>query len=185
MYTRKELIVNYQKGKRLKYLFFWKLNNKSNKNINESCLSQWYPAGFTIDEIYYPTAEHYMMVGKAKLFDVSMIPLILNAKTSKEVKQLGRKIENFNELTWKEKSFDIVVQGNLEKFSQNINLKNFLINTSKKIIVEASPYDKIWGIGLEYSHRHAKNPLLWKGDNKLGFVLMKVRDIILLNDSHV
>lgn len=180
MYTKKDLIDIYRKGKKLKYLFFWKIE-KSGNTIDKNCLSQWYPTGFTLSNTYYPTAEHYMMAQKAQLFDKEMVKHILDAKTTKEVKILGRNIKNFDENVWQDKSLKIVLDGNLAKFSQNVLLKDFLLSTSKKVLIEASPYDKIWGIGLDESSDHIKNPLFWKGDNKLGFVLMKVRDILQNN----
>jgi ribA/ribD-fused uncharacterized protein len=69
-----------------------------------------------------------------------------------------------------------VVEGNLHKFSQDENLKEFLLNTNERILVEASPMDKIWGIGLAADHPNIENPILWKGENLLGFALMEVRD---------
>lgn len=67
-------------------------------------------------------------------------------------------------------------KGNFLKFSQNEKLKEFLLSTDNKIIVEASPYDAIWGIGMLETDRDAQNPLLWKGENLLGFALMEVRN---------
>ena len=144
--------------------------------MDESCLSQWYPKGFTVDKVYYPTAEHYMMAEKARLFDVSMIDIILNTKSTREVKSLGREIKNFDEKIWDSISFDVVVKGNLAKFSQNSELKSFLLATLNKILVEASPKDRIWGIGLSADDKLAEQPLKWKGTNKLGFALMQVRE---------
>ena len=65
---------------------------------------------------------------------------------------------------------------NLLKFSQNQNFKDFLLSTGDKILVEASPYDRIWGIGMLETDNRAENPLLWNGENLLGFALMEVRD---------
>ena len=173
-----ELKQQLQKGKKFKYLFFWGHRQKIEGVVDKSCFSQWFPVGFTIDEVYYKTAEHYMMAEKAQLFDESMVEEILNAKTTKEVKALGRKVKNFDDALWSEKSFDVVVAGNMAKFSQNENLKEFLLSTSKKVIVEASPYDKVWGIGLLADDEKALNPVKWNGENKLGFALMVVRDAI-------
>ena len=171
-----ELKQELLKGREFKYLFFWGHTQKDNNIIDKSCLSQWFHSRFEIDNICYPTAEHYMMAEKARLFDLSMLEQILEAKTTKEVKSLGRKVKNFDEKIWNEKSFDIVFKGNLAKFSQNSNLKDFLLSTSKWIIVEASPYDKVWGIGMLENHEHASSPLRWRGLNKLGFVLTEIRE---------
>ena len=93
-----------------------------------------------------------------------------------KAKKLGRQIKHFDEQIWLEQRFDIVVKGNYLKFSQNPELKQFLLNTSYRVIVEASPVDPIWGIGMAADHRDAANPKRWKGLNLLGFALMQVRD---------
>jgi len=171
-----ELKQQLQKGKKFKYLFFWGHRQKIEGVVDKSCFSQWFPVGFTVDEVYYKTAEHYMMAEKARLFDESMVEEILNAKTTKEVKELGRKVKNFDDALWSEKDFDVVVAGNMAKFSQNESLKEFLLSTSKKVIVEASPYDKVWGIGMLADDERATSPAKWNGENKLGFALMVLRD---------
>jgi len=176
MKSLEELKEKIQKGQKFNYLFFWGHRQKNQTSVDKSCFSQWFPIGFTVDEVYYATAEHYMMVAKARLFDESMVENILMAKTPKEVKVLGRKVKNFDEKIWSEKSFDVVVKGNLAKFSQNENLKSFLLSTANHIIVEASPYDKVWGIAMLQDNELASNPLKWRGLNKLGFALMVVRE---------
>ncbi|SUY42887.1 NADAR family protein [Clostridium perfringens] len=87
-------------------------------------------------------------------------------------------VKNFNENIWNERKIDIVVKGNIEKFSQNEELKKFLLNTKNKIIVEASPYDSIWGVGLSVNNENITNPNKWSGKNLLGFALMEVRDFL-------
>jgi len=174
-----ELQIKIEEGQSFSYVFFWGHRQKKEAKVDKSCFSQWFPRGFSIDEVYYPTAEHYMMVQKAKLFEPSQMENILNAKTTKEVKSLGRSIQNFDAKVWEEKAFDIVVQGNKAKFSQHEDLKAFLFSTGTKIIVEASPYDTIWGIGMAEEDKEASNPLAWRGENKLGFALMAVREILL------
>ena len=174
-----ELKEQLEKGKKFKYLFFWGHREKSEQNVDKSCFSQWFPKGFTLDEVYYATAEHYMMAEKARLFDASMVEKILNAKSTKEVKALEREVKNFDDKIWEEASFDIVVKGNMAKFSRNEALKEFLLSTSNRVIVEASPYDKVWGIGMLADDEKAIQPLKWRGLNKLGFALMVVRDEIL------
>jgi len=119
------------------------------------------------------------MAEKARLFDDSkIIDKIVNAKTPAEAKKLGRLVNNFDAAKWDLHKFEIVVNGNLHKFNQNQNLKEFLLNTNDRVIVEASPVDPIWGIGLATDHPHVENPILWKGENLLGFALMEVRDLL-------
>lgn len=168
-----------ENGKEFSYLFFWGHRQKNDNIVDKSCFSQWFPRGFTLDNIFYPTAEHYMMVEKARLFEPSRIEMVLKAKTTKEVKLLGRSIKNFDEKIWKDKSFDIVYKGNIAKFSQNQDLKEFIFSTGNKVIVEASLYDKIWGIGMLENDKNASFPMKWNGENKLGFVLMRVREDLI------
>ena len=162
-----------------KFIFFWGHTEKKEGELSKSCLSQWYDCSFEIDGILYCTAEQYMMSQKALLFDDNETNLkIMGSKTPKKYKQLGRQVKNFSPKLWDEKKFDIVVKGNLAKFSQNENLKQFLLNTKDKILAEASPYDKIWGIGMAQDDKDIYNPDKWKGENLLGKALMKVREII-------
>jgi ribA/ribD-fused uncharacterized protein len=121
--------------------------------------------------------EQYMMAEKAKLFkDSKILEKIMESNTPKQIKALGRIVKNFDESVWKQNRYSIAIKGNLNKFSQNKNLKKFLLGTKNKVIVEASPYDKIWGIGMCTDDKSIENPLFWKGKNLLGFALMEVRD---------
>jgi len=119
------------------------------------------------------------MAQKALLFkDETMHRQILDCTDSANVKKLGRSISNFDAGIWEQQAYSIVKAGNLYKFSQNESLKDFLLQTGKQIIVEASPSDTIWGIGLPESAAAAKDPFQWRGTNLLGFALMEVRDIL-------
>jgi ribA/ribD-fused uncharacterized protein len=120
-----------------------------------------------------------MMSQKALLFnDIETNSKIMKENDPKQYKELGRQVKNFSPKIWDEKKFEIVVKGNLHKFSQNENLKQFLLSTKNKILAEASPYDKIWGIGMDANDKDILNQDKWKGENLLGKALMKVRDII-------
>ncbi|MGH1518534.1 NADAR family protein [Chryseobacterium sp. JK1] len=174
-YTIQNSIERSQKKEKIKFLFFWGHTTKD--EVTKSCFSQWYPGKFEEEGIMYRTAEHYMMAGKAKLFnDVEMLEKILQSPSPNQVKSLGRKVKNFDPQLWEEHKYEIVKKGNILKFSQNQKFKDFLLSTGEKILVEASPYDKIWGIGMLETDRRAENPLLWQGENLLGFALMEVRD---------
>lgn len=171
----------YNQGQHLDFLFFWGHTQKG-QEIDKSCLSQWYPCTFTVDGETYNCAEQYMMAEKAYLFrDLTTREKILNASDPAEIKALGREVKNFDASTWQAYSYDIVLRGNRAKFSQNPELKRFLLATKGMYLVEASPYDKIWGIGMRSSEK-AKNPNNWLGTNKLGFALTQVREE-LLNDT--
>ncbi|MCW3092213.1 MAG: hypothetical protein JWP81_3282 [Ferruginibacter sp.] len=156
------------------YLFFWGHTQKTAGITDKSCFSQWWPSPFTMDEITYPTAEHWMMANKALLFeDEEQYQNITTTASPGEVKKFGRAVKNFDAGIWDLKAYELVVAGNLHKFSQNKALSTFLVNTRKLVIVEASPVDKIWGIG---TNAHETDPSKWNGLNLLGFALMEVRD---------
>ena len=179
--TPKERLVNDIKNNpyiHREYLFFWREYTKGQHEVTQTCLSQWFPRSFQDQEgTVYQTAEHYMMAHKALHFgDHESFRKILNASTPKEAKALGRGVCSFNVQAWNKVKFEIVIQGNLLKFGQHPDLKTFLLHTQDQIIVEASPFDKIWGIGLRKEDRHARRPSKWKGENLLGFALMDVRD---------
>jgi len=176
-YDIQKLTKDFRSGKKLKYLFFWGNRKSHTTGIDQSCLSQWYSINFKINGIKYYSAEHYMMAEKAKLFKDDMnYEKILSSKSPGQAKQYGREVRGFDEKIWKENRFKIVINGNVAKFSQNIDLKQFLLATKNRILVEASPVDTIWGIGLSKESEKCNNPLEWRGLNLLGFALMEVRE---------
>jgi hypothetical protein len=159
------------------YLFFWGHQPAKDGSIIKTCMSQWWFSEFKEGDVVYKTAEHYMMANKAKLFDdMEIFEKIVMKESPKDVKELGRQIKNFDAVIWDANKYQIVKQGNTLKFSQNDMLKDFLIKTKTKVLVEASPVDTIWGIGLAEDNPKARNPLEWQGENLLGFALMEVRD---------
>lgn len=152
-------------------LFFW-----GHRGKGAAYLSQWYPSAFQVDGIRYATAEHYMMAEKARLFgDEAKVEQILANPDPAAAKKLGRAVRSFDAQRWDESSFSIVLRGNLAKFQQNEAERTFLLSTGDAVLVEASPYDAVWGIGLQRSHPDAAVPARWPGQNRLGFVLMEVR----------
>ena len=173
------VIDKFDRGERLKYVFFWGHHPSATGETTKSCFSQWYECEFTVDGVKYHTAEQYMMAQKALLFgDSAVYDEIMAASHPKQFKTLGRKITPFDEATWNSHKKDIVVCGNLAKFSQNTAMGEFLLGTGNRILVEASPYDKIWGIGRAASDDNIENPHTWRGENNLGFALMEVRDML-------
>ncbi len=176
-YTVESLRQDYNQGKSMKFLLFWGHTPSPDGGIHKTCLSQWWKSDFEVEADKYCCMEQYMMAEKARLFDDNdVLHEIMTCKDPKKIKALGRKVKHFDEAVWTEKRGNIILNGNLAKFSQNEDLKAFLINTKKKVLVEASPYDKIWGIGMLANDVKAENPLYWKGLNLLGFALMEVRD---------
>lgn len=183
VYNRAELIAAVNQGEPVKYLFFWGHTPAADGSIGPSCLSQWYECRFTVDGVEYSCAEQYMMAEKARLFgDRENLERILEAKHPKEMKAYGRAVQNFNEETWKQACYGIVKAGNLAKFSQNPPLWEYLRGTRGQILVEASPRDRIWGIGMGKSNPDAEDPSRWRGTNLLGFALTEVRDELLARE---
>lgn len=128
--------------------------------------------------------EQYMMYNKAKLFnDHSTAAEIMCVRDPKKIKALGRKVKNFKEEVWDKNKFEIVVRGNVLKFSQNKELKEFLLSTNDAVLVEASPYDKVWGVGLKRDDIKINNPNKWQGENLLGFAIMEVREELLKKEK--
>lgn len=158
------------------YLFFWHHTEKPG-TVTKACLSQWYPASFFDGTDFYSSAEQYMMAEKARLMgDFDTRQEILKESDPMKIKHLGKKVKGFRQELWDANKVDIIINGNMMKFGQNLELRHFLLSTADSILVEASPYDTIWGIGLEETHPDARNPYKWKGQNLLGFALMEVRD---------
>ncbi|TAE69858.1 MAG: NADAR family protein [Bacteroidetes bacterium] len=177
-YNLEWLLKSLEKQENHSYLFFWAHQPNVNGIITEKCFSQWWTENpFVVDGIVYQTAEHWMMAKKALLFeDTEFFEKIIEAETSAIVQKLGRQVRNFELDVWQKHCSEIVAEGNFHKFSQHQPLKDFLLSTENKIIVEASPYDKIWGIGMGVNRPEIYQPSLWKGTNLLGFALMEVRD---------
>ena len=118
-----------------------------------------------------------MMAEKARLFNDQLnYDKILKSKSPGQAKQFGRAVKSFDEETWKQNRIEIFKKGNLAKLGQNLELKKYLLGTNTRILVEASPVDIIWGIGLSKDSEHCHNPLKWRGPNLLGFTLMEVRE---------
>ncbi|PQO47553.1 NADAR family protein [Blastopirellula marina] len=163
-------------GETFEYLMFWGHQPSKDGAIYHSCMSQWFEVAFTIDGQLYPTAEHWMMAAKARLFDdAETLAKIIYADTPREAKRLGRLVRGFDEQVWNAEARRLVTAGNLAKFSQNEPLKEYLLSTGDAVLVEASPYDRIWGIGLKARDPQAADPQTWQGQNLLGFALMDVR----------
>jgi ribA/ribD-fused uncharacterized protein len=185
MKTREDLWARIKDGEVFEYLFFW--DEPKKEEVDIACLNQWYAAEFTMQihalgelhDVNFPTAEHYMMWTKARLFhDYDIVNTILETKSPRKVQALGRQVKNYDDNKWQAISFETVVEGNIEKFLQNPDIEKFLLSTEDKILVEASPIDNIWGIGLHKDDERALDPKAWLGENKLGFALMEVRKIL-------
>ncbi|UXY30254.1 NADAR family protein [Streptomyces sp. HUAS TT20] len=166
-------------GTRIRYLCFWGHRPRPDGQIGAGCLSQWWPSPFVVDDVAYATAEHWMMAGKARLFgDAEAERRILAAGHPSEAKKAGRLVRDFDEAIWERERFRIVVEGSVHKFTAHTDLRGFLLNTGNRVLVEASPVDRVWGIGLAADDEAAMHPERWRGPNLLGFALMEARERI-------
>ena len=164
-------------GRKRELCLFWGHQPAEDGSITKSCLSQWWMEDFYAMADSYLCMEQYMMAGKAQLFGDSEIrEQILKCSDPRQIKALGRKVRGFDQKVWDKFKYAIVLNGNWCKFSQNRDLREFLLSTGDSVLVEASPYDNIWGIRLAASSQEAQDPTQWRGQNLLGFALMEVRD---------
>lgn len=170
------LLARTARGENVKYLPFWGHRPRPDGRLGESCLSQWWPAPFTVGEVTYASAEHWMMAGKARLFgDAEAEAEAVAARTPAAAKKVGRLVRDFDDTVWVRERFALVVEGSVHKFGQDPALRAYLLDTGERVLVEASPVDRIWGIGLAKDDPRAADPASWRGLNLLGFALMEAR----------
>ncbi len=137
---------------------------------------QWTESVFVVDGVTYGCAEQFMMAEKARLFaDEATRAKILATTSPREHKALGRTVQGFEQALWEARCLEIVVQGNLAKFRQNPAMWAALDATGDKLLVEASPLDKVWGVGLRADDARVHDRATWRGQNLLGEALMRVR----------
>lgn len=162
---------------RTKYLYFWGHRPRRDQYPGPGCLSQWWDASpFTVAGVRYATAEHWMMVHKARLFeDEAARERVLAAASPGEAKKAGRTVRGFIDEVWTEHRLGIVTRGSVHKFGQDEALRGYLLGTGERVLVEASPLDRIWGIGLAADDPRAADPATWRGLNLLGEALMAAR----------
>lgn len=178
------LIGLVSRGERVKYLPFWGHRPRPDGSLGPSCLSQWWPAPFTVGEVRYATAEHWMMAGKARLFaDPEAERAAVEAKTPAAAKKAGRLVHGFDEAVWERERYALVVEGSVHKFGSDPALRAYLLGTGDRVLVEASPLDRIWGIGLAADDERAGDPARWRGLNLLGFALMDARERLRTADA--
>lgn len=165
----------YNKGTRIQHIAFF----SDKEETDYAVFSQWFESDFKRGEIWYSTMEQYMMSRKAALFgDAQMYAKILKEKNPAEIKKMGRLVKGFNQAIWDAEKYSIVLEGNVLKFAQNEQLKKILLSTGNRVLIEASPYDKIWGVHMPADNPNIMDPNLWEGENLLGFALMEARNIL-------
>jgi ribA/ribD-fused uncharacterized protein len=152
-----------------KYVFFW-----------NGIYSQWFMRDIIVDNIKYNCCEQYMMAKKALLFnDQESYKMIMYADNPKDQKAFGRRVKGFDAYKWNQVCREYVYEANLAKFRQHEDLKKQLLDTEDKLLIEASPYDTIWGIGMHENDNGVENPKNWKGTNWLGEALDRVKETIV------
>ena len=172
-----EALARLRSGEASKFLFFWGHRPEKDGRVGKGCFSQWWPSPFVVEGVRYATAEHWMMAGKARLFqDEAVHAEILAARSPGEAKKLGRRVRGFDEQVWVRHRYDLVADGSLAKFSQHPELAEVLRRTGRRTLAEAGPLDRIWGIGLSGDDEAAADPNRWRGLNLLGFALTEVRE---------
>jgi ribA/ribD-fused uncharacterized protein len=145
----------------------------------DDALSNWHPCRFSYHGVDFTSVEQFMMFSKAKLFgDENAAAEILAARHPKDQKAIGRGVKGFDLATWEGKRESIVYVGCREKFAQNPGSRSLLLATAPTELVEASPYDRIWGVGLGERDPLILDKANWRGTNLLGITLMKVRDTL-------
>lgn len=175
-YTKETIKQILLKNPETQIIYFWR-HQATPGTITETCLSQWYNCTFEVEGQVYHTAEQFMMASKARLFnDNEVLAKIMAADDPHDYKKLGREIRGFEPTLWDANKCEIVAKGNKAKFGQNAELKEYLLSTGNAILIEASPYDKIWGIGLDPQQAKQTTIDQWQGEGLLGLVLMEVRD---------
>ncbi len=175
-----ELMELIARGERVKYVWFWGHRPRPDGSVGPGCFSQWWPSPFTVDGVTYASAEHWMMAGKARLFgDADAERRALAAAHPKQAKDVGRAVRDFDEAVWREYRFRLVAEGSVHKFGHHPELREYLLGTGSRVLVEASPMDRVWGIGLAADDERAADPARWRGLNLLGFALMEARQRLM------
>ena len=157
------------------YAFFWKETEGPFR-----CCANWYPSPFALSgQLVFPTAEHALMYSKAALFgDTLSASAVLAAPTPKDAKALGRLVSNFDQTLWDRCSTWIMTRLLIAKFAQNPDLLSVLVATGSAVLAEASPYDRVWGLGLSEAQAASVAPSDWPGENRLGLCLAWARSIL-------
>lgn len=154
-------------------IFFWKPDEPY------GVFSQWHRLPFVVEGIQYETAEQYMMAKKALLAqDLDTYLRIMAESDPAKCAKLGKEVRNLDLAVWDVWKREVVFNGNYAKFSQNSEAKELLLRTVPRILVEANPYDFIWGIGMHADDPYAAEPAFWRGQNLLGSILMMVRNVL-------
>ncbi len=175
-WTIEQLLDAEEHGEHLEFLPFWGHTPPRDGRVGPHVFSQWFVSDFEHGGVRYPTAEHFMMAEKARLFgDDEQLEAILAAPSPREAKALGRGVRGFSADVWEAECEDIVRRVSVAKFASTEPLRSYLVGTQRRVLVEASPTDSIWGVGMDRNDPAIERPSQWKGQNLLGFALMQAR----------
>lgn len=167
------------RGESFTFRPFYGHTPRADGKLSDACFSQWWKSRFSVDGVSYATAEHFMMAAKARLFsDERALAKILAEEEPSKVKAIGREVKGFVDTQWAAARFDAVTQGSIAKFGSSAELKAYLLGTGDELLVEAAPRDRIWGIGLGRENPLVKDPSRWRGQNLLGFALVRARQTL-------
>lgn len=189
IYTLQGLKESLSKGARYEFINFYDFSKKDVKfdHLTNGCFSHFFPIEFCDKRgVKYSNCYQFMMAQKALFFnDHKIFNQIMKTDDHFEQKKLGRKVTNFDLNLWKEVSDDLCYEGNLYKFSQNEKLYEFILSfNANSLFVNCDPNDEMYGIQLTMDDQKAKNPNEWKGFNKLGFQLTRVRHTLMKATSN-
>jgi ribA/ribD-fused uncharacterized protein len=140
-------------------------------------LSNWFASDFDLDGIHYTSAEQYIMYQKCMLFgDRTSAEAVLATKDVALQQKIGRNARGYIGNVWSGARQAIAMRGLYAKFSQNIDLREMLLNTGDAYLVECAGSDKVWACGIRLSDDQRLDASNWTGENILGFALMEVRE---------
>lgn len=177
--SREALCAAVEAGQSFDYRFFWGHTPRADGHLSDAVFSQWWRCRFEVDGTAYASAEQWMMACKARLFgDRDALSRILEASDPAACKAIGREVRGYDEARWSAHRFDLVTAGNVAKFGADPALRDYLLATGDSVLVEASPRDRVWGIGLGRESERAHDPRTWRGQNLLGFALVRARGIM-------
>jgi hypothetical protein len=167
------------RGEQFTFRTFYGHTPRPDGALSDACFSQWWKCRFAVDGVTYVTAEQFMMAAKARLFrDDATLKKILAEEDPSKVKALGREVKGYDDSAWAAARFDAVTAGSIAKFSSTPALKAYLLSTGESVLVEAAPRDRIWGIGLGRDNPLVSQPSKWRGQNLLGFALVRAREAL-------
>lgn len=165
----------YYGGYKFDYTFI--TGYKKTDKLNNNCLSLKYPCRFKEKNIEFNSVLQYYMYKKAELFkDFKARDKILNEKDYHKIFYLGKRIKGFDKEKWNRTYYNLAKKGNYLKFSQNEDLKYYLVGTNSSFIINLDSHNPRWSVGLDINDKYIKNPSHWRGSNELGFMLMRIRE---------